>query len=61
MNEGFSGVEGGQRGTLSIRLPDGLAALARNGRLSTRVQVATRDAAGNTASRRVVVNLRIPR
>ena len=50
----------GQRGTLSIRLAGGAAALARHGRLSTHVQIATRDTAGNTASRRVSVSLRIP-
>jgi Ca2+-binding RTX toxin-like protein len=52
---------GGQRDTLSIRLATGVAGLARNGRLSTRVQIATRDAAGNTASRQVAATLRIPR
>ena len=54
-------LRGGQRGTLSIRLASGVGALARHGRLSTRVQIATRDAAGNAASRRVTVDLRIPR
>jgi Ca2+-binding RTX toxin-like protein len=54
-------LRGGQRGTLSIRLATGVAALARRGKLATRVQIATRDAAGNTASRRVTRNLRIPR
>ena len=53
-------LRGGQRGTLSIRLATGVAALARHGKLSTRVQIATRDAAGNTASRRVARSLRIP-
>jgi Ca2+-binding RTX toxin-like protein len=53
-------LRGGQRSTLSIRLATGVAALARHGRLSTRVQIATRDAAGNTASRRVARSLRIP-
>ena len=52
-------LQGGQRGTLSIPLAAGVA--ARRGRLSTRVQIATRDAAGNTASRRVTVSLHIPR
>ena len=51
----------GQRGTLSIRLPAGVAALARRGKLATRVQIASRDAAGNTASRRVSRTLQIPR
>jgi len=54
-------LRGAQRRTLSIPLATGVAALARRGRLATRVQIATRDAAGNTASRRVTRNLRIPR
>jgi Ca2+-binding RTX toxin-like protein len=54
-------LRGGQRRTLSIPLASGVAALARRGRLATRVQIATRDAAGNAASRRVARNLRIPR
>jgi len=54
-------LRGGQRGTLSIRLAAGVATLARRGSLSTLVQIATRDAAGNAASRQVAVNLRIPR
>ena len=54
-------LRGGQRGTLSIRLATGVAALARHGKLATRVQIATRDAAGNAASRRVTRSLRIPR
>lgn len=53
-------LKGGQRLTLSIPLATGVATLARHGRLSTRVQIATRDAAGNAASRQVAVNLRIP-
>jgi hypothetical protein len=54
-------LRGGQRSTLSISLATGVAALARRGRLATRVQIATRDAAGNAASRRVARSLRIPR
>jgi hypothetical protein len=54
-------LRAGQRSTLSIRLAAGVAALARRGKLATRVQIATRDAAGNTASRRVTRNLRISR
>ena len=54
-------LRGGQRHTLSIPLAAGAATLARHGSVSTRVQIATRDAAGNAASRRVAVNLRIPR
>jgi Ca2+-binding RTX toxin-like protein len=60
---GSNGVSlrGGQSRTLSIRLADGVATLARRGRVSTRLQIATRDAAGNAASRLVAVSLRIPR
>ena len=54
-------LRGGQRRTLSIPLAAGAATLARHGSVSTRVQIATRDAAGNAASRRVAVSLRIPR
>ena len=54
-------LRGGQRHTLSIPLAAGAATLARHGSVSTRVQIATRDAAGNAANRRVAVNLRIPR
>jgi hypothetical protein len=53
-------LRGGQRHTLSIPLAAGVAELARHGRVSTRVQVATRDVAGSAPIRRVV-NLRIPR
>jgi Ca2+-binding RTX toxin-like protein len=54
-------LRAGQRSTLPIPLATGVAALARRGKLATRVQIATRDAAGNTASRRVAFNLLIPR
>jgi Ca2+-binding RTX toxin-like protein len=54
-------LRGGQRRTLSIPLAAGAATLARHGTVSTRAQIATRDAAGNAASRRVAVSLRIPR
>jgi Ca2+-binding RTX toxin-like protein len=54
-------LKGGQRLTLSIPLAVGVTTLARGGRLSTRVEIATRDAAGNAASRRVAVSLRILR
>jgi Ca2+-binding RTX toxin-like protein len=54
-------LRAGQRSTLSITLATGVAGLARRGKLATRVQIATRDAAGNTASRRVTRSLRIPR
>jgi Ca2+-binding RTX toxin-like protein len=61
LGSGSLSIRGGQRRTLSIRLAAGVGALARKGKLSTRVQTATRDAAGNTASRRVTRSLRIPR
>jgi Ca2+-binding RTX toxin-like protein len=61
LGSGGVSLRGGQRRTLSISLASGVAALARHSRLSTRVQIATRDAAGNTASRSVTVSLRIPR
>jgi hypothetical protein len=54
-------LRGGNSATLSIRLATGVAGLVRHGRLSTRVQIATRDAAGNTATRRVGRSLRIRR
>jgi hypothetical protein len=54
-------LRGGQRRTLSIPLAAGVATLTRRGKLATRVRIATRDAAGNTASRRVTRNLRIRR
>jgi Ca2+-binding RTX toxin-like protein len=53
-------LRGGRRTTLSVRLTGRAARLARHGRLSTRVRIATRDAAGNRASRRVTLRLRIP-
>jgi Ca2+-binding RTX toxin-like protein len=61
LGSGSLSLRGGQRRTLSIRLAAGVGALARKGKLSTRVQIATRDAAGNAASRRVTRSLRIPR
>ena len=61
LGSGSVSLRGGQRSTLSIPLAAGVATLARHGRISTRVQIATRDAAGNAASRRVAVSLRIPR
>ena len=61
LGSGSVSLRGGQRSTLSIPLAAGVATLARHGRVSTRVQIATRDAAGNAASRRVAVSLRIPR
>jgi hypothetical protein len=61
LGSGSVSLRGGQRSTRSIPLAAGVATLARHGRVSTRVQIATRDAAGNAASRRVAVSLRIPR
>jgi Ca2+-binding RTX toxin-like protein len=61
LGSGSVSLRGGQGDTLSIPLAAGVETLARHGRLSTRVQIATRDAAGNAASRQVAVNLRIPR
>jgi len=61
LGSGSVSLRGGQRSTLSSPLAAGVATLARHGRVSTRVQIATRDAAGNAASRRVAVSLRIPR
>jgi Ca2+-binding RTX toxin-like protein len=51
----------GQSKTVQVRVDGGAAALARHGKLSTRVQVSSSDAAGNTAARSVAVGLRIPR
>ena len=61
LGSGSLSLRAGQRRTLSIRLAAGVGGLARKGKLSTRVQIATRDAAGNAASRRVTRSLRIPR
>jgi hypothetical protein len=61
LGSGTVSLQGGQLRTLSIPLAAGAAGLARHGRLSTRVQIATLDAAGNTASRPVHVSLRIRR
>jgi Ca2+-binding RTX toxin-like protein len=61
LGSGSLSLRGGQRRTLSIRLAAGVGALARKGRLATRVSIATRDAAGNTASRRATRSLRIRR
>jgi Ca2+-binding RTX toxin-like protein len=50
----------GQSKTVPVRVNGGAAALARNGKLSTRVQVSSSDAAGNTAAGTVDVGLRFP-
>jgi Ca2+-binding RTX toxin-like protein len=60
LGSGSLSLRGGQRRTVSIRLATGVARLARRGRLSTRVQIETRDATGNKASRLVATTLRIP-
>jgi Ca2+-binding RTX toxin-like protein len=51
----------GQMTTVSIRINGGAVGLARHGRLPARLQVASSDAAGNSAARSVAVGLRIPR
>jgi hypothetical protein len=50
----------GQSKTVAVRVKGGAAALARNGKLSTRVRVSSSDAAGNTAARTIDVGLRFP-
>ena len=50
----------GQSKTVPVRVNGGAAALARNGKLSTRVQVSSSDAAGNTVAGHVDVGLRFP-
>jgi Ca2+-binding RTX toxin-like protein len=50
----------GQSQTVPVRVNGGAAALARNGKLSTRVQVSSSDAAGNTAAGTMDVGLRFP-
>ncbi len=50
----------GQSKTVPVRVNGGAAALAKNGKLSTRVQVSSSDAAGNTAAGTVDVGLRFP-
>jgi Ca2+-binding RTX toxin-like protein len=51
----------GGKTTVSIRMNGGAVGLARHGRLPTRLQIASTDAAGNSAARSVAVGLRIPR
>lgn len=51
----------GQATTASIPLADGAAELAKRGKLAVRVRLASRDAAGNSASRTTKVDLHIPR
>jgi len=50
----------GQRMTVSVRI-DAAAGLATHGKLATRAQVESSDAAGNSAVRALTVGLRIPR
>lgn len=51
----------GERRTVSLRLSGTVARLAAHGELAARVQVASSDAAGNSAARSLAVGLRIPR
>ena len=53
-------LAGGQRKTVSVRVNGAAAGLARHGRLSTRIEVSSSDAAGNSAARTVAVGLHIP-
>ena len=50
----------GQRKTVSVRVNRRRRGLASHGKLSTRIQVSSSDAAGNTAAGTVAVGLRIP-
>ena len=50
----------GQMKTVPVRVNGGATGLARNGKLSTRIQVSSSDAAGNTAAGTVDVGLRFP-
>ena len=50
----------GQSTTVSVRVNRGAADLANHGKLPTRIQVSSSDAAGNSAARSVAVGLRIP-
>jgi hypothetical protein len=50
----------GQSETVPVRVNGGAAALATTGKLSTRVQVSSSDAAGNTAAGTMNVGLRFP-
>ncbi len=50
----------GESKTVSVRVNRGAASVSSNGKLSTRIQVSSSDAAGNTAAGTVAVGLRIP-
>ena len=52
-------IAGGKRMTAPVRLAPGAAALARGGKLATRVRLASSDAAGNTAVRTTATSLRL--
>lgn len=52
-------LAGGQAGTATVRLAPGAAGLARHGRLRARLRIESSDAAGNSSSRSVTVELRI--
>jgi Ca2+-binding RTX toxin-like protein len=51
----------GGQATASIRISPSAAKLAVNGKLAARLQIATTDAAGNTASKTISVTLKVPR
>jgi Ca2+-binding RTX toxin-like protein len=51
----------GQTTTVSVRINGGAVGLASHGRLPARIQVASSDAAGNSAAGSAAVGLRIPR
>jgi len=51
----------GQSRTVTVRVNRGADGLAVHGRLPARIQVASSDAAGNSAARSVAVGLRFPR
>ena len=50
----------GESKTVSAQVNRGAASVSNNGKLSTRIQVSSSDAAGNTAAGTVAVGLRIP-
>jgi Ca2+-binding RTX toxin-like protein len=50
----------GQTKTVSVRVNQGAVGLSHHGKLATRIQVSSSDAAGNTAAGSTAVGLRIP-
>ncbi len=54
-------VAPGGKATATIRIAARGAELAVNGKLSVRIKVVSRDAAGNTANRTVPITLKVPR